>query len=127
MHSHGRDSEGTKEATATPIVTPADDGVAMGPYALYRGAVLHRLVPPRPPDSLPGIRGGWWACGRSSLTGSLAGRPMCRAACDAPGHVPIDAGVERSANGGHGVTSVLGWRLASSVARQWYGHWVGYP
>lgn len=105
---------------------PAFNGAIQGPYAVYRGPVPHRMLPPSPNNTLPHIQQGQWACARTSPHGFFQERPYCLAVCDDPSHIAVDVGLERG-DGGSRETPRTGWALVASQARQWYSYWLGYP
>jgi len=92
-----------------------------GPKARYRGAALWRVTAPSPSLSLPPIRNGLWVCGQTSPLGAYFMRPVCRAECDDPHQIPVDAGLE----GVH--DPELSWQMLASLARPWLSRWGGYP
>ena len=101
-------------------------GSAMGPFAIYRGAVLQRMYPSPPNESLPVIQGGGWSCHRTSSTGHFSSRVACIAMCNNPNHLPIDMGVESWwRSGRHALQQ--GWLQIASPVRIWYSYWLGYP
>ena len=51
---------GGRPSIAGEMAAAADLGVAIGPYAVYRGAVPARAYPPYPNATLPIISGGSW-------------------------------------------------------------------
>ena len=110
------------------------NAILHGPYAVYRGPVPHRMLPPSPNVTLPPINRGRWACARTAPQGYFQERPYCLAVCDDPSHIAVDVGLERSAGlaaagigAGAAGASRDGWALVASQARHWYSYWLGYP